>query len=123
MTLLFYINQKLQSIKTKARQLSRPSWVLHQPKITEYQNDNGCAICQYCVLHQPKITEYQNNAFNAFSFYAVLHQPKITEYQNYPCTLKTQSRVLHQPKITEYQNLNDERIGIFGSDKTFLCNL
>ena len=97
--------------------------VLHQPKITEYQNEKQALHTQARVLHQPKITEYQNFLCCCCLTYTVLHQPKITEYQNQRYVLGTQHLVLHQPKITEYQNLNDERIGIFGSDKTFLCNL
>ncbi len=34
--------------------------VLHQPKITEYQNYNLSKYVKDVVLHQPKITEYQN---------------------------------------------------------------
>ena len=57
------------------------------------------------VLHQPKITEYQNYFLSSLSCKIVLHQPKITEYQNVPILHQCVHVVLHQPKITEYQNV------------------
>ena len=51
--------------------------VLHQPKITEYQNKLNTKPYKQKVLHQPKITEYQNGETDWRNNPVVLHQPKI----------------------------------------------